>query len=155
MDSIPIQTSLVFNEKIWGNCHHRIHQRTNQHRICVLRLYLARLTKIGMAPHQRSNIQPAKLQGIKRPSKLSSQPNELFVFSDLKAQWCERHRNFSDVLNYVKVIRNLKLIRNKSKKLRQRNSLFKKRQTSDVTSPIHHNFIYKFSKIDFIHQGYF
>jgi hypothetical protein len=45
MDSIPIQTSLVFNEKIWGNCHHRIHQRTSQHRICVLRLYLARLTK--------------------------------------------------------------------------------------------------------------
>jgi hypothetical protein len=49
----------------------------------------------------------------------------------------------------------LKLIRNMSKKLRQRNSLFLKRQTSDVTSSIHHYFIYRFSKIDIIHQGQF
>jgi hypothetical protein len=38
-----------------------------------------------MAPHQRSNVQPAKLQGIKRPSKLSAKQNELFIFSDSKA----------------------------------------------------------------------
>lgn len=45
MDSIPVHTSLVPNEKIWGNCHHRIHKRTSQHRSCVLRLYLTFLTK--------------------------------------------------------------------------------------------------------------
>jgi hypothetical protein len=84
MDSIPIHTSLVPNEKIRCNCH-RIHKRSSQHRSCVLRLYFTCLTKKRHAPHYISNIQPAKLQGIKRPSKLSAKQNELFIFSDSKA----------------------------------------------------------------------
>lgn len=44
MDSIPIHTSLVPNEKIRCNCH-RIHKRSSQHRSCVLRLYFTCLTK--------------------------------------------------------------------------------------------------------------